>query len=186
MSILHNPYKDDYDHVPEMDKKGRFRDRFFYAGDLYILPFDENLKKKTYLPCVLSFVGMMVAIIVEGCINQTSSRTLWVVLPYMTQFLPALFFLLGIVEYIGATPRMTRQQHDKGIGRMRFCAIALIVLSIISAICEVIYLIINRGDYVVWKELLYLFCHLLPIAASVLFGMYYNKHFSGITVEKNK
>ncbi|MCR5657633.1 MAG: hypothetical protein K6G06_09250 [Butyrivibrio sp.] len=186
MSILHNPYKGDYEHVPEMDKKGRFRDRFFYAGDLYVLPFDENLKKKTYLPCGLFYIAMMAAIILEGCINQTSSRTLWVVLPYMIQFLPALFFLLGLVEYIGATPRMTRQQYDKGIGRMHFCGVAVIVLAAISALCEVIYLILRRGQYDIKSELIYLAMHVPVVLVAIAFGKYYNKHFSGITKESTK
>ncbi|WP_408070050.1 hypothetical protein [Butyrivibrio sp. JL13D10] len=186
MSILHNPYKGDYDHAPEMDKKGRFRDRFFYKGDLYVLPFDENQKKKTYLPCFLYGGLMFAALIVQGLINQTSSRTLWVVLPYFIQYLPVLFFLLGIVEYLGATPRMTRQQYDKGVGRMHFCGIAVIVLAAISAICEMIYLIIRRGQYDAGLELLYLALHIPVVVVAFLFAGYYNKHFSGITVENNK
>ncbi len=185
MSILNNPYKGDYDHAPELDKKGRFRDRFFYKGDLYVLPFDENAKKKTYLPCVLFGIGMFGSLILQGLINQSSSRTIWVVLPYFVQFLPVLYYLLGVMEYVGATPRMTRPQYDKGIARMHFCGIAVIVIAAISAGCDIGYLIARRGEYIIWKELLYLSAHLLTVLIGLLFGRYYNKHFSGITVEKN-
>ncbi len=186
MSILHNPYKGDYDHAPEMDKKGRFRDRFFYIGDLYVLPYDETEKKKTYIPCILYGIGMLVALILQGLVNQTSSRTLWVVLPYFIQFLPALFFMLGIMEYVGATPRMTRSQYDKGVGRMHFCSVALIVLAVISAVCDLIYIFLYKGDYDVFREVVYLLLHIPAVAIAFLFGRYYNRHFSGITVEKNK
>ena len=186
MSILNNPYKGDYDHTPEVDKRGRFRDRFFYTGDLYVLPFDENEKKKTYLPCILYGIGMLCALILQGMINQSSSRTLWVVLPYFIQFLPALYYMLGIMEYVGAAPRMTRAQYDKGIARMHFCAVAIIVLAVISAGCDVTYLIIRRGEYETGKEILYLSMHLLTAGVAILFGRYYNRHFSGINIEKNK
>ncbi|WP_155994797.1 hypothetical protein [Butyrivibrio sp. WCE2006] len=186
MSILHNPYKGDYDHVPEMDKKGRFRDRFFYKGDLYVLPFDETQKKKTYLSCVLYGIGMFAALIIQGLVNQTSSHTLWVVLPYILQYLPVLFFIVGIIEYIDATPRMTRKQYDKGIGRMHFCAIAVIVLTGLSAVCEIIYLVIRRGQYDIKLELLYLLLHIPVIFVALLFAGYYNKNFSGISIESNK
>ena len=186
MSVLRNPYKGDYDHAPEVDKKGRFRDRFFYIGDLYILPFDENEKKKTYIPCVIYGILMMGAVLVQGMIDQSSSRTLWVVLPYFIQFLPILFFLVGIVEYVLATPRMTRAQYDKGVGRMRFCSAALIVLTAISAICDIIYMVIRRGEYVIWKELLYFFVHFLTVIIAIMYGQYYNRKFSNITIKSNK
>ena len=186
MSILHNPYKGDFDHAPEVDKKGRFRDRFFYVGDIYVLPYDETEKKKTYVPCILFGIGMFLATILPGMVNQSSSHTLWVVLPYMIQFLPVLFFLIGVVEYIGATPRMTKPQYDKGIGRMHFCSAALIVLSVISALCDVLYMILRRGEYDITREIIYLLLHIPVILAAFLFGRYYNKKFSAITVEKNR
>ena len=186
MSILHNPYKGDYDHTPDVDKKGRFRDRFFYIGDLYVLPFDEKEKKKTYIPCVLFGVLMLISLLMQGLINQSSSRTIWVVLPYFIQYLPALFYLLGVMEYVSSTMRMTRSQYEKGIGRMRFCAVALIVLAVISGICDLIYIIIRNGEYLIFREVLYLSIHLVTIMIAATFGRYYNRHFSGISIEKSK
>ena len=183
MSILNNPYRGDYDHVPEVDRKGRFRDRFFYNGDLYVLPYDETEKKKTYLPCFSFGAGMFACLVVQGLVNQTSSRTLWVVLPYFLQFLPVLFFLMGIVEYALAAPKMTRQQYDKGVGRMHFNGIAVIVLAAISIISDVIYLVLRRGRYDMGREFFYLFLHVPVIMIAVLFSRYYNKKFSGISVE---
>ncbi len=184
MSILHNPYKGDYDHTPEVDKRGRFRDRFFYKGDIYVLPYDETEKKKTYLPCVIYGALMFASLLLQGTVNQTSSRTLWVVLPYFFQFLPVLFFLVGIVEYMLATPRMTRAQYDKGVGRMHFCGIAVIVVAAISVFCELLYLIIRHGVYDVKRELIYLLLHAPVIVIAVFFGKYYNKRFSDIEIVK--
>ena len=184
MGILHNPYKDDYDHRPDVDKKGRFKDTFFYKGNLYILPFEEEEKKKTHLPCLSFGILMVVSIILQGLINQTSSRTIWIVLPYMIQFLPALIYIVGTVEYMGATPRMTREQYDKGISRMRFCAISLIVIAICSILCDIVYMSTRAGEYELKLEILYLVCHLATIAICLLFGRYYNKKFSNIEIQK--
>ena len=185
MSIINNPYKGDYDHTPELDKNGRFVDRFYYKGDLYILPFDEEEKKKTYLPCLLCGLLMIVVIVGQGLINQTSSRTIWVVLPYLAQFLPSLFFFVGVYEYVTATPRMTKRQYDKGILRMKGCAISVIFLAFISAICDIVYMVITKSGYDTTKEVIYLLLHVLTIMAALLFGKYYNKKFANIEISKN-
>ena len=186
MSILNDPYKGDYDHTPEVDKKGRFRDRFFYKGDLYVLPFDEDYKKRTYPKLISYGAGMFATLILQGLINQNSSRTIWVVLPYIVQFLPVLYFLLGVVEYIGAPIRMTRAQYDKSVGRMHFCAEAEIVLSFISEICALVYFIKYFGAFSVIREQLFITAHLLPMCVAYRFGKYYDRHFILMSVEKNE
>ena len=184
MGILHNPYKGDYDHTPEVGKNGKFIDRFFYIGNLYILPFDEDEKKKTHLPCLAFGIMMLMFIVLQGLINQTSSRTIWIVLPYIVQFLPALTYMVSTVEYIQATPRMTRRQYDKGISRMRFCALGLIVVALVSFLCDIVYMSTKVNEYVVSKEVEYLVCHAFTVIVCVLFGRYYNKKFSNIEIQK--
>lgn len=184
MGILHNPYKNDYDHRPDVDKKGRFKDTFFYKGNLYILPFEEEDKKKTHLPCLLFGIVMVIALVLQGLINQTSSRTIWIVLPYMCQYLPALFYIVGTVEYIQATPRMTRMQYDKGISRMHFCALALIVIAAGSSILDIVYMGTRAGEYDLIKEVIYLVCHVFTILICLAFGKYYNTKFSNIEIQR--
>ncbi|MBR1931994.1 MAG: hypothetical protein IJ833_11120 [Lachnospiraceae bacterium] len=187
---LHNKYKEDYEHVPEVDGKGRFRDRFYYTGDIYLLPFDEVYKKKTYLPCIGFGLLMLGALLGQGLLNQPSSKTVWVVLPYLAQFLPALFYFLGVMEYGMAGIRMKKPDYEKGVQRMRYCAIGLIALSLISALADGVYLIrslIQDGRTVgMGREILYFACHGLTIGAALGFGVYYDRIFSGITHEKSK
>ena len=186
---LHNKYKDDYEHVPEVDKKGRFHDRFYYAGDVYRLPFDGQTKKKTYLPCIGLGVMTVLILIGQGLINQPSSRTVWVVLPYLLQFLPALFFFTGLAEYMMASVGMKRSEYEKGVQRMRNCAIGLIATAAASALADLVYIIMGfaKGgmDTGFTRELIYFIWHAATICAALMFGKYYNRTFSGIIPEKN-
>ena len=184
---LHNKYKDDYDHSPGLDKRGKFKDHFYYIGDLYVLPFDEKNKKKTYLPCIGFMVAALAVLILQGMLNQPSSRTIWVVMPYIFQFLPVLFFGVGIVEYATCPIRMQREQYDKGVQRMRHCAIGFLVLSVISGMADVVFLVGQLSGYEQGKgrEFIYFALHFASVAIAFLFARYYNRIFAKITVEKN-
>ena len=182
--MLRNPYKDDYDHRPEVNKRGRFVDRFYYKGDLYKLPFDRKKKRQTVLQSALFFLLMTGIWIFQGLVNQTSSRVIWVLVPYLFILLPTLFMGLGTVEYAFSHDPMRRDEYEKGLERMKHSAIGAMILSGISLICEIVYLILRRGTYDLQKELFFVLFYPLFLAAGVFFGKFYDRSFSGITIEK--
>ena len=184
--ILHNPYKGDYDHKPEVDKKGRFRDKFYYTGDLFVLPFDEKTKKRSVWQFTLFEVLLLAELLGQGMLNQTSSRTLWIVLPYLFQILPVLLMLVGTFEYKLSRLHMVRSEYDKGVARMRRSAYGLIVLTAVSFICTLVYIILRHGneEFDPAKEVIYLLWHFLTVGLMVLYGKLYSKYFSQIENQK--
>ncbi len=182
--LLHNPYKDDYDHRPEVNKRGRFVDRFYYKGDLYKLPFDGKKKRKTVLCCILFFLLFVALWVLQGLINQTSSHVLWVLIPYLFVLLPTLFMGLGIAEYAFSHDPMRRDEYEKGLERIKHSVIGAMVLAGIGMITEIVYLVIRRGEYTAGRELLFLLFYPLFIALGICFGRYYDRCFSSITIEK--
>ncbi|MCR4587635.1 MAG: hypothetical protein K5682_04435 [Lachnospiraceae bacterium] len=159
-------------------------DRFYYKGDLYKLPFDGKQKKRTVVVSLLFFLLFIGLWVLQGLINQASSRVLWVLVPYMFILLPALYMGLGIAEYAFSHNPMRREEYEKGLERMKHSVLGVMIFSVISMICEILYLILRAGQYEWKSELLFSIFYPFLIGAGILFGKYYDRTFSGITMEK--
>lgn len=181
--MLKNKYKNDFQKTSRMDAKGRMVQDSIYIGDIYVLPFDEKKKKQTNR-VTLGFAAAMVAIqLLAGMMNQDSSRTFWIVYPYLFIFLPTAYMLIGAISYTEATTRMQRPQFDGSIRRMHRSAIGALVICSISAVCDMIYIIMNHSSMHMGREIMYLICHIVFIAVGVCYGKYYDHIFSGIQIE---
>lgn len=182
--MIKNRFKDDYSRFLRLNGKGRVVDDICYTGDYYILPFNKEEKRKTNLANT-GFTAVLMAIqIVAGIVNQDSSRTFWIVYPYLFIFLPLGYLLLGVVSYFGDPLRMQKAQYETGIARIRRSLCGASVLAAGSGLLTMVYMVLHRGDIHLGKELLYLLCHCLFLTAAFLYGRYYNRTYSGITVEK--
>ncbi len=175
--LFNNPYKNDYDHRPERDAKGRFRDVFFYTGEYHELKFDLKTKAKVRGICLIYGISFLAALIVPGLLNQPSSRSIMVCLPYVFMFLPLIFFFFGVFSFFQAPLLLTRERFDKSVLRMKHSAVAFLVLDIISVICAVIWCVMNKGGEAPLKEIIYILSHLGPAVLVLIFGRYYNKVF---------
>ena len=85
--MLKNSFKDDYSRFLRLNGKGRVVDDICYIGDYYILPLDERQKKKTNLVNIGFAAVFFLIQIAMGMVNQDSSRTFWIVYPYLFIFL---------------------------------------------------------------------------------------------------
>ncbi|MBP5608287.1 MAG: hypothetical protein J6X66_08490 [Lachnospiraceae bacterium] len=178
MLFFNNPYKNDYDHRPERDTKGRFKDVFFYTGDYHELSFDLKTKKRIQLSCLLFGLLFFSALLLPGLLNQPSSRSILVCLPYVFMFLPLIFYFSGVFSFFQASLLLTRERFDKSVLRMKHSAVALLVLAIISLICGIRWMIMNKGGSSPSAEIIYLLGHLPLIVLVIVFGKYYDKSFT--------
>lgn len=141
--IFNDPYKDDYDHRPVKDKKGRFHDEFYYKGELHELPMDETQKKKASCIHILMAVLLIGTAVLPGLMDHPGSYVLWVTLPYVCCFLPAAYFLLGAIEFATNGRALTRREYDHSVRRMDRSVTGLIVLSVMNLIIAAVYLIMS-------------------------------------------
>ena len=86
--MIKNRFKDDYSWNARLNGKGRVVDDICYTGYYYILPFSEKEKKKTNWINMAFAAILLVLQVVAGMVNQDSSRTFWVLYPYLFTFLP--------------------------------------------------------------------------------------------------
>lgn len=181
--MIKNRFKDDYSRAARLNGKGRVVDDICYTGDYYILPFGSEQKKKTNLVNLgfsLLFILLQTA---AGMVNQDSSRTFWIVYPYLFIFLPASYFLVGAVSYLGYPLRMQKAQYETGLARIRRSCIGIMALAGLCAALDLVYIFIHRSQVNIGRELVYLLFQGLLLAAGFAYGRYYDRTYGGLTTE---
>lgn len=184
--MIKNNYKDDYSRFLRLNGKGRVVPDISYTGDYYVLPFDEGKKKRTSLGNILFAILLFVIQFVEGMLNQDSSRTFWIVYPYLFVFLPLAYMIFGSVSYFGVPLRMQKAHYETSLARIHRSCIGAMVLVVISAVLDVIYMIVKRSSIRLGMELFYLLFHVLFLAAAFAYGKYYDRMYAGLTIEKSQ
>ena len=159
--IFFDRYKKDYDHRPEKDKKGRFKDEFFYKGDLHRIELTKEEKKKTAWLCLGAGILQLVLAALPGLVEHPSSRVLWVTLPYVCMFLPCFYYIFGALEFLGSGMELSNRQYDHSIGRMGNSSLLIAIIGVAAILAELVWLI---GHFEL-SELLYLaaFIPIFPV-----------------------
>ncbi|MCR5249574.1 MAG: hypothetical protein K6E50_03080 [Lachnospiraceae bacterium] len=150
--IVNDPYKNDYDHRPSKDKKGRFRDEFFYKGELHKITLPEEEKKKKARTCLITGILQLAAAVLPGLVEHPSSLVLWVTLPYVCIFLPCFYYIFGALEFMSSGMELSRRQYDHSLQRMGNSSLAIAVLAVIAMLAGLIRMIGHFEP----SELLYL------------------------------
>ncbi|MDO4650876.1 MAG: hypothetical protein Q4B26_19745 [Eubacteriales bacterium] len=165
----------------------RFGNQDLADSNIYVLQMDQGQKKKSARNNLLFVVGIAVLQIAAGFLNQPSSRTFYVVYPYLVVFLPLIYAFLGVSTYYGATTRMSSRQYREGIQRIRRSLIGIMVLKMIGLILDLIFFIRNIGEFAsagqTSMEIAYLMLHLPVIVLIVMYARYYDKTYTQIQVE---
>jgi hypothetical protein len=184
--MIKNNYKDDYSRFLRLNRKGRVVPDISYIGDYYVLPFDEKQKKQTGVYNLLG-AGLLLAVqIVAGLLNQDSSRTFWIVYPYLFTFLPLAYMMAGAVRYLEVPLRMQKAHYETSIARIRHSCIGTMVLVGISVALDIVYMLLHRGTFHVGRELVYLGCHVIYLLLAAVYGRYYDRTYGGIVLEKSQ
>ena len=110
--MIKNRFKDDYSWSARLNGKGRVVDDICYTGTYYILPFTEQEKKKSNWLNMAFAAVLLILQVAAGMVNQDSSRTFWVLYPYLFTFLPVFYFLVGAFSYWSDPLRMQQAQYD--------------------------------------------------------------------------
>ncbi len=170
--------------------KGRVVDDACYSGDYYVLPFEGNEEEwkgwrmKTGMVNLAAAVFLLGIQVTAGMVNQDSSRTFWIVYPYLFLFPPLAYLFAGTAVYFVTPRRMQRVQYETGIARIRRSCRGAMALEALCAMLDVAYIFLYFGEIRLERELLYLFCHILFLAAAFCYVRYYNKTYGGLWMDK--
>lgn len=180
---MKNQYKDEYSFHPRLNDKGRIVDDICYVGDYYILPMDKKQKRKT---TVINFVFAMLLMalqILNGCLNQDSSRTAWIVFPYLMIYVPMAYFFMGACTYAQAPVRMQKPYFERGMERMRRSCYGILLFTAVSAVLDIVYMVLHGADMHVGREAAYFLLHIVIVAVVLLFGRLYDRMYGSLYTE---
>lgn len=154
------------------------------------------MKKKTGRINLLFVVLYFVFIVGIGLLNQDSSRTLWIVIPYFCMFLPLALFAGGAYTYWHAALPMTPEVYKASIVRMRHSIIGMLGLAGLNIILDIIFIIRHFSGNVAFNttvdkmgqntslrlsgELIYIGGFLILIGISIAFAKVYDKYYTDI------
>lgn len=181
--IFKSKYRNDYKTTTFIDAAGHTHKDTVYTGSYYVLPFDEGAKRRSSrvnLAFGLIIAGLYLAM---GMVNPPSSRTAYVVMPYVILFLPIAYFIFGAVRYMGCRLRMENGDYQKGLVRMKHSAWGMLGTLAVSAVLDILYIIIHLDAGVAGKEVVYLAFHFVLAAIIVVYGKLYDRLYGGIKVE---
>jgi hypothetical protein len=174
--MIKNKYKDDYQRIAA--------GRYSYTGKYYTLPMDEKAKRKSGWVNLGTAAVFFVLEIAAGLLNPDSSRTAWIVFPYFFLFLPMSWMARGAFAYLGAPLKMERSCYQNSVIRMKHSCMAILILSGINAILDVLYIFLNRREIRTGLECLYLCCFLCMILTGILYGKNYDRMYGGIVIDE--
>lgn len=102
--MIKNRFKDDYSWNARLNGKGRVVDDICYTGTYYILPFTEQEKKKSNWLNMAFAAVLLILQVAAGMVNQDSSRTFWVLYPYLFTFPPGILLPGRSVQLLERSP----------------------------------------------------------------------------------
>lgn len=174
---MKNRFTSDYERIGA----GNYR----YIGKYFTLPMNEVQKKKAGW-WNLVFVGLIfAAVVAAGLVNQDSSRTLWIAIPYFCLFLPVAYMGIGAVSFWQVPLRMEHSAYENSLMQMRRSCKGVILLDIINMFLVGIYLVIHRNHGVqTGREICYLACLFLIFVIGIGYGLLYDRLYSGIIVDE--
>ncbi|MBQ7434107.1 MAG: hypothetical protein IJV50_11720 [Lachnospiraceae bacterium] len=182
--MLKNRYGQDYETVSCLGVDGKVRKMTVYKGVYYSLHLDEAKKRRSAVGNLIA-VGIALGIlIVGGMINPDSSRTVWIVLPYLCIFLPIGYWLIGALFFCMAPMKMEKAVYEGSLLRIMHSCRGILILAGGNLILDVVYLILYHGTIRMGKELCYLACLAVLFLWVVLYGRWYDRMYHGISIER--
>lgn len=180
---MRNRYKDDYRETYRLNGRGQRVREYEYVGRFYVLPFDGEQKRKTARVNFLYAAGLTAVQVAAGMLNPDSSRTFWIVYPYLFLYLPLFYAFFGVYAYAQAPVRMQSAQYHNGLMRIRRSFMGVLVLSAANIAADIVYMVLYHDRIRMVTELVYCLMFVILIAAVVCYGRFYDRTYAGITVE---
>lgn len=158
-------YKDDYECKLIEKDDGSVEEQIVYKGNYYLNDLSKVQTKHLTVTAFISSFFTLWLFFVSGFFDNGGSHCLYVMIPYICIFLPAIYFLLSAFQVWQAPAQLTREKYDKSFGRCKRMPKIIMVLSVLSIICEFIFMLINRKTILPENE--WLFCCFLAVLAVV-------------------
>lgn len=154
--------------------------QYYNSEEYCCLPLDENGKKKARVMNVVFGVGMLLVSGIAGMLNPDSSRTAWIVFPYIFLFLPCAYMLLGAHSFWSAPIKMHRAVYQVSIVRMQRSCWGIIILAGLNMLLDIVYIAVHWNTLHLLKEVCYCSCMGIVLIIGICFGKYFDRTYTPV------
>lgn len=149
-------YYKDYEMIQKTQANGKVKEEAKYIGDYYISQISKvALNRKKIYHSALSLCSVAIVIAV-GILNTPGSRVIYVSLPYVCLYIPAIFSLIGTTQFLGVGERLEYMVYDKTRNRVRKSIGGIIVISLLTIIGDVFFILYRHPIERLQVELIFL------------------------------
>ena len=179
-------YKLDYRVETELHENKKPTKQIIYTGTYYYFSILEAEKKKTIKKQFFLTITILCFFLIGGMLNNGGSRMFYIVLPYICLFLPIVYLLMGVVNFITTPPKMEFGTYDKSIMRIKRTSKGIKWISSYVFIGNCIFLISQGKDLDWFSESTFLFINAMMFIQSFLLNKEINSIDKTIIVEKQQ
>lgn len=173
--MIKNRYKDDYERL----EAGQYQ----YVGKHFALPMNPKEKKRAGVWNFLTVIAFFALEIGAGLLNADSSRTFWIVFPYLFLFLPTAYMLLGACSFWMAPVRMQHAEYQNSLVRLRRSCIAVLILGGVCILLDILFIALHFSEIHLLREFFYIFCFIMMEILGILYGKGYDRMYGGLVID---
>jgi hypothetical protein len=146
-----------------------------YTGVYLKIDVPEEDLKRIKVWCAVMAGSIAVLFALAGLTNASSSRVMYVMLPYVATLLPVVFMLADVYHIVRYQKPLTLKQYDHSVLQLKAVTVATIALTAISAVGDTVYISFFCADENIVRELLYLAACIGMTAVSIALLMVQRK-----------
>ena len=162
-------YMKDYELRVELDKKGREVKVPYYTGLYYSTVWEESVLRSFRKLCIVLSIATLVALLGSLWLVHNAMKVIFVIMPAVLALFPATYLIMGAFRLpVDLTP-MKSDDLEYGFERVKRSSIGVLVLSGVSLLCEIGYLLFFFKDGSLrWEDFVHMGLLLIAAASSAL------------------
>jgi uncharacterized membrane protein len=168
-------YLEDYVPDTKVIDKGKLINEVKYMGDYYEYRLSSAEYKKMRIIILIALVITTFIFAATGFLNNSGSRCIYVLLPYICMFLPLTYLFRSYIRIPKELQRMEYAIYDKCYNRVKFSLVGIIAASITTVMGDIIFIIRNARDIALMKEVSFCIANIVIVVISILLLKYHNR-----------
>lgn len=165
------------DYVPDSKVKdnGKIIQEVKYAGDYYEYSLSAIEYQRMRRVILIALVMITVIYLPAGFLNNSGSFCFYVLLPYITIFLPLTYLLRAYIRTPRELQRMEFAIYDKSYLRVKFSLVGIIATSLATVVGDIVFIVRNVSEIALVKEVVFCIGIIVILVIAILVLRYHNR-----------
>lgn len=138
---------------------GRTKTRVVYCGDYYVLAMEENKVKRIRIEMIIYAFVLNAFLFGSLFIDTLSGHKVYIVIPQFVSFAMGMISIYFLFPFILGVKKFNSRQKEDVIIAPKGYMMSKTILLIATVIARMVYLIIERNNYIISTEIIiFTFC----------------------------